>query len=344
MTTVLLLGSSEELTAAFRRLGVTVHHAPAAVAGDGDEVRGLVDKHGVDIVVPLTEDVDVAALESLEGRGVGVAPSAQACALTVTRDRLRQVANEDLGLPTTAYRFADTREEFAAAVEELGLPCIVKPATFGSGHAVVRTADDLDAAWTGRRIMVERFVDFDHELTMLAVRSIDPATGRLATWFCEPLGHTHRDGKLAAAWQPMDVNPRALENARSMTARITNALGGRGLFAVEMFVAGEDVYFSAVTPRPHKIGVVTLCTQRFSQWDLHARAILGLPIDTTLISPGACAPFAGRPDPQALTGALAVPESNVRMYGPDLAEGVALATAETVDAARARATQVATAL
>ena len=289
--------------------------------------------------MPLTEDVDVDALEALEDSGVTVAPSARGCALTVTRDRLRTTANEELGLPTTAYHFADTRGEFAAAVEELGLPCIVKPATFGSGHAVVRTEADLDEAWQGNRVMVERFVDFDHELTMLAVRSVDHATGKLATWFCEPLGHTHREGQLAAAWQPMEVNQRALENARSMTARITNALGGRGLFTVEMFVAGEDVYFSAVTPRPHTTGVVTLCTQRFSQWDLHARAILGLPIDTTLISPGACAPFTGSPETTGLAAALAVPESDVRLYEGE--QGVAFATAETVDAARDRVAQMA---
>ncbi len=336
MATVLLLGDSEELAAAFRHLGVTVHTAPAGGAGGG--VRELVAKYGADIVVPLLEGVDIDALEALEDSGVTVAPSARGCALTVTRDRLRTTANEELGLPTTAYRFADTRDEFAAAVEELGLPCIVKPATFGSGHAVVRTEDDIADAWQGNRVIVERFVDFDHELTMLAVRSVDHVTGRLATWFCEPLGHTHREGQLAAAWQPMEVNPRALENARSMTARITNALGGCGLFAVEMFVAGEDVYFSAVTPRPHTTGVVTLRTQRFSQWDLHARAILGLPIDTTLISPGACAPFTGASGGADLASALAVPESDVHFH--DGERGVAFATAETVDAARDRVAQM----
>ena len=344
MTSVLLLGESAELTAAFRRLGVTVHTAPADTAGDGKAVRGLVGRHGCDVVVPLTEHVDVAALQALEEGGVTVVPSARGCELTVTRDRLRRTANEDLGLPTTAYAFADTREELTEAVAEMGLPCIVKPASFGSGHAVVRSGDDIDAAWTGGRVMVERFVDFDHELTMLAVRSIDPDTGRLATWFCEPLGHTHSDGRLAAAWQPLAVDPGALENARSLTARITNALCGRGLYAVEMFVAGEDVYFSAVTPRPHEIGVVTLGTQRFSQWDLHARAILGLPIDTTLVTPGACAPFEGTPDTAGLAAALAVPESDLRMYGPDLAEGVALATAETVDEARHRVARMVSAL
>lgn len=338
MTSVLLLGRSAELTAAFRRLGVTVHSAPAGAASDGDQLRVLVTRHEVDHVVPLVEDVDVAGLEALEDSGVDVVPSAKGCRLTVERDTLRTVANEELGLPTTAYRFADTREEFEAAVEELGLPCIVKPARFSSekGHRVLHEGDDIAAAWPDRRVMVERFVDFDHELTMLAVRSVDPATGRLATWFCEPVGHAHRGGKLAEAWQPMEVNQSALENARSMTARITGALGGRGLFAVEMFVAGEDVYFSAVTPRPHDSGAVTMCTQRFSQWDLHARAILGLPIDTTLISPGACAIVREELD---LAKALAVPESDVRHY--EEFPSVALATAETVDEARTRAAQVA---
>ncbi|GAB3694162.1 ATP-grasp domain-containing protein [Corynebacterium nasicanis] len=335
---VLLIGESEELTAAFRRLGVTVHTAPAGVAPVGAELRALVERHGVDHVVPLVEDVDIAGLESLEASGVDIVPSAKGCRLTVERDTLRTVAHDELGLPTTAYRFADTREEFRAAVEELGLPCIVKPARFSAekGHRVLRAGDDVELAWQDRRVMVERFVDFDHELTMLAVRSVDPATGRLATWFCEPVGHAHRDGKLAEAWQPMDVNVSALENARSMTARIINSLGGRGLFAVEMFVAGEDVYFSAVTPRPHDSGAVTMCSQRFSQWDLHARAILGLPIDTTLISPGACAIVR---EPLDLARALAVPESDVRHY--ENFPSVALVTAETVEQARENAAQVA---
>ncbi|MCS5479720.1 ATP-grasp domain-containing protein [Corynebacterium sp. YIM 101645] len=339
---VLLLGSGgfvEELTAAFRRLGVTVHHAPAEVARDGAALRAAVDKHSVDHVVPLVEDIDVDALTALEQQGVNIAPSAKGCALTVARDTLRKVANEDLGLPTTAYRVADTRAGLEQAVEDLGLPCIVKPAEFssGRGHTLVRSTDELDAAWDGRRVMVERFVDFDHELTLLVVRSIDPATGKLATWFCEPVGHIHRAGRLESSWQPMAVAPRALENARSMAARITNALGGRGLYAVEMFVAGDEVYFSAITPRPHDAGAVTLRSQRFSQYDLHARAILGLPIDTTLISPGACTVLRGEViDPAA---ALAVPETDLRLDGQ---RGLVLATAETVEEARDRATRSAT--
>lgn len=333
MDTVLLLGHSDELAVAFRRLGATVESTSADLAWDGAVVGALVEKHGVTHVVPLTEDVDVDALSGLENAGVIVAPSAQGCRLTLTRDALRTVANEELGLPTTAYQFADSREELADAAAELGLPCVVKPARFGSRHAVIHTEGDIDAAWPGSRVIVERFVDFDHELTLLAVRSLDPETGKLATWFCEPVGHTHRDGQLAGAWQPMEVNQAALENARSMAARITNALGGRGLFAVEMFVAGEDVYFSAVTPRPHEAGAVTLCTQRFSQWELHARAILGLPIDTTLVTPGACALIDAPLDPEDLAAALRTPESDVRHYGT---QTVALATAETVDEARRR--------
>lgn len=339
---VLLLGSGgfvEELSAAFRRLGVAVHHAPADVARDGTALRAVVEKHSIDHVVPLVEDIDIDALTSLEEQGVNIAPSAKGCALTVARDTLRKVANEDLGLPTTAYRVVDSRAELGQAVEDLGLPCIVKPAEFssGRGHTLVRSEGDLDDTWDDRRVMVERFVDFDHELTLLVVRSIDPATGKLATWFCEPVGHIHHQGQLESSWQPMAVAPRALENARSMAARITNALGGRGLYAVEMFVAGDDVYFSAITPRPHDAGAVTLRSQRFSQYDLHARAILGLPIDTTLISPGACTVLRGAvTDPAA---ALAVPETDLRLDGQ---RGLVLATAETVEEACDRATRSAT--
>lgn len=347
MTSVLFLGAGEfsaELGAAFRRLGVTVHTADTAAARDAAQIRSLVEWYSPDHILPLVEDVDVEILTEIEESGVaGVVPSARGCSLTVARDALRRTANEELGLPTTAYRFVDTREDFDAAVAELGMPCIVKPATFssGRGHTVVRSPADADAAWDNARadtsaVMVERFVDFDHEITVLTVRSIDPNTGKLATWFCEPIGHVHRDGRLIDSWQPMALNTAALDNARSMAARISNALGGRGICAVEMFVAGDDVYFSGVTPRPHVSGAVTLVTQRFSQYDLHARAVLGLPIDATLVSPGAHAPFHADLD---LARALAVPESDVRFY--DEFPGVALATAETVDEARARVREVA---
>lgn len=338
MTAVLLLGpGGEDLAAAFRRLGATVHHVPADVAVDGVALRAAVEEHGVDHVVPLTAAVDTDALLALEAEGVGVVPSARGCALTTRRDILRRAANEESGLPTTASAVAGTREQLAEVTAELGFPCIVKPVDFSAepGNIVLHSDADLDAAWNGGPVMVENFVDIDHELTLLAVRSIDPATGKAATWFCEPIGHVHEEGHLQSSWQPLVVSPQALDNARSMAARIATTLGGRGLFAVEMFVSGDDVYFSAVTPRPAEVGSVTLCTQRFPQHDLHARAVLGLPVDTTLISPGACARVTGEVD---LAAALAVPESDVRL---EATGGLALATAETVEEARERATQIA---
>lgn len=343
---VLLLGSnefSEELVSAFQRLGVEVHTADSAVAQDGARLRAVVDKHQPDFVLPMIEDIATETLAELEEAGTcAVVPSAKGCELTLERNTLRRTASQELGLPTTAYRFVNSRESFEDAVGELEFPCIVKPATYseGRGHTVVRTPEDIDTAWANAHgesdgAMVERFVDFDFEITLLAVRSIDQATGKLATWFCEPIGHLNRDGRLVESWQPIAMSNAALDNARSMAARISHALGGRGVFAVEMFVSGDDVYFSGVTPRPHDVGTVTLGSQRFSQYDLHARAVLGLPIDTTLVSPGACTMLY---DPVTdLAGALAVPEADVRLYPQE--RGMVLVTAETVESARDRAIQ-----
>lgn len=341
--TALLLGSGEasaEVSAAFRRLGVAVITATDEELSSEGGIAELVATYGPEVIVPMTESVDVAALTEAEAAGVMVVPSARGCELTVTRDTLRRTANEVLGLPTTAYRFVSTHEDFLAAFAEMGLPCVVKPATFtgGHGHTVVRTPEQIEAAWevsnlSEGRVMIERFVNFDYEVTVLAVRSIDPATGKLATWFCEPIGHRHQDGRLAESWQPMPMSPQALDNARSMAARISNALGGRGVCAVEMFVAGDEVYFSGVTPRPHEEGAVTLRSQRLSQYDLHARAILGLPIDVTMISPGAVAMVY---EPLIdVARVLAVPETDVRL--PSGRPGMVLATAETVQEARDRA-------
>lgn len=347
-TRALFLGSgefAEELAVAFRRLGVEVLTADKDTACDPEALRTLVDEHRPDFILPMIENSAVEVLAELESVGDAVVvPSARGCELTVARDTLRRTANQDLGLPTTAYRCVDDRAAFDDAVADLGLPCIVKPATFsaGHGHTVIRSEGDMDAAWDNARgdgdnVMVERFVDFDFEITLLAVRSVDPATGKLATWFCEPIGHINHDGRLLESWQPTALSPGALDNARSMAARISNALGGRGLFAVEMFVSGDDVYFSGVTPRPHDVATVTLNSQRFSQYDLHARAVLGLPIDTTLISPGACT-MLYRPVTD-LAAALSVPEADVRLYRDERA--MVLATAETVDDARSRAAQAA---
>lgn len=343
---VLLLGSgefSEELVSAFHRLGVEVHTADSAVAKDPEGLRAVVDTHRPDFILPMIEDIATETLAELEESGTcAVIPSAKGCELTFERNTLRQIASQELGLPTTAYRFAKTRESFEQAVGELEFPCIVKPATYsaGRGHTVVRTSEDVSIAWANAHgdsdgAMVERFVDFDFEITLLAVRSIDQNTGKLATWFCEPIGHLNRDGRLVESWQPIAMSSAAHDNARSMAARISNALGGRGVFAVEMFVSGDDVYFSGVTPRPHDVGTVTLSSQRFSQYDLHARAVLGLPIDTTLVSPGACTMIY---DPVTdLAGALSIAEADVRLYPQE--RGMVLVTSETVESARDRATQ-----
>lgn len=380
-TTVLLLGSGEigkELTIAFQRLGLEVHavdrnaDAPAhqvaqyqyvADISDAEQVRSLVRRVRPDFVVPEIEHAAVDVLAEVEeSSNTVVVPTTRACALTAGREGLRKTASEELGLPTTAYNFANSLDEFRAAFDELGFPCVAKPAvsTAGRRHMLVEKPEDVESAWVRLRqpgsrgdetVIVERFVDFDYEVTVLAVRSVDPETGELATWFCEPIGHRHENGVLAESWQPMNMSPAALDNARSVAARISNALGGRGVFGVEMFVAGDDVYFSSVSPRPHDTGTVTLATQRFSQFDLHARAILGLPIDVTLTSPGAAANLVAERSSRnvSYTGiaeALAVPESDVHIYGkptayPGRQMGVVLTTGETVEEARSNATQAA---
>ncbi|GAB3946121.1 formate-dependent phosphoribosylglycinamide formyltransferase [Corynebacterium tapiri] len=379
-TSVLLLGSGElgkELAISMQRLGLEVHavdryaDAPAhqvaqyqyvADTADPDQVRSLVRRVRPDFVVPDIETVDDDVLVDIEESGVTVVPNARACVLTSGREGIRTTASEELGLPTTDYAFAYTLEEFRKAFDELGFPCVAKPAVSSAGrrHVIVESPEEIEEAWprvyrpmpgVDEAVIVERFVNFDYEVTILAVRSIDPETGELATWFCEPIGHRHVGGVLEEAWQPMPMSEAARDNARSVAARITNALGGRGVFGVELFVAGDDVYFSSVSPRPHDAGMVTLATQRYSQFDLHVRAILGLPIDVTLTSPGAAAnlnatvrsrsvSYAGLPE------ALAVPETEVSIYGkptsyPGRHMGVVLTTAETVDEARVQAAEAA---
>lgn len=383
-TRVLLLGSGElgkEVAIAFQRLGVEVHaadryaHAPAQQVAhfwyeldmtDADAVKALVAQVRPHFIVPEIEALATDALVELEEAGdVTVIPTARAAQLTMNREGIRRLAAEEVGLPTSRYRFASTREEFVAAVEDIGLPCVVKPvmSSSGKGQSTVRTASDIDAAWDyamsgGRvssgRVIVEGFVDFDYEITLLTVRSIDPATGEPATWFCEPIGHRQVDGDYVESWQPMPMSQVALDNARSVAARITGALGGRGIFGVELFVRGDDVWFSEVSPRPHDTGLVTMGTQRCSEFDLHARAILGLPIDVTLTSPGASAVVYGKCDGPAptysgLADALAVPETDVRIFGKPEAHdrrrmGVVVSTAEDVDSARENAARAAAAV
>ncbi len=330
-----------------------------------DELRRLIAEVKPQFIVPEIEAVDTNVLDDCEAHGVTVIPTARATQLTMNREGIRRLAAEELGLPTSAYSFASNPLEFKQAVAAMGFPCVVKPvmSSSGKGQSIVRDDDDIAAAWDyaqsggrveGGRVIVERFVDFDYEITLLTVRSIDPRSGKTATWFCEPIGHLQRDGDYVESWQPIPMPSIALENARSVAARITNALGGHGLFGVELFVSGDDVYFSEVSPRPHDTGLVTLATQRFSEFELHARAILGLPIDVTLTSPGASAVIYGGIDAAGVTfdgvaEALAVEEADIRLFGkpvsyPTRRMGVALATAEDAETARDRAQRAASAI
>lgn len=379
---VLLLGASElgrELAVALQRLGVEVHAADRYAGApahhvankahvmdiyDGESIRQLVREVTPQFIVPDVEFIPADVLQEIEAEGVAsVVPTALANRLTMNREGIRTFAHDKLGLPNSAFRFASTADELARAAEEIGYPCVVKPVMghSGAGQSYVGGVDELEAAWNEaiknsrtnvQRVMVEQYIPFDYEVTILAVRSIDPATGREATWFCEPIGHRQDRGDYVESWQPAYMSEDALDTARSIAARIATALGGRGVFGVELFVKGNDVYFSEVSPRPHDTGMVTLGTQRFSEFDLHARAILGLPIDTTLISPGAsavirCAErYDGDIEYMGVEKAMAVEETNVYLFGKPRAltrrrMGVAVTTAESIDEARQRAEEAA---
>lgn len=373
-TKVLLLGAGElgkQLVIAFQNLGLEVHAvdryagAPAQQLAHFSYIADIRDPHKVwelterikpDYVVPEVETVAVEALKRIEEFGTTVVPTARACELTQCRESVREVA-ESIGLPVTAYRFAESAEQLKEAVGELGLPCIVKPdiTTSGKGHVLLKEEEDVEEAWAmvrhvssdNKRVVVERFVDFDYEVTLLAVRSIDPATGKMATWFSEPIGHRHENGDLVESWQPMAMSEDALANARSVAARISNELGGRGVYGVELFVAGDEVYFSSVSPRPLDTAMLTGYTQRFSEFELHVRAILGFPIDVTMVSPGAAVILHADAelDDVSFTGldtALSYEETDVRLFGKPWAYagrrmGMVATTAEDVETARDRA-------
>lgn len=371
---VLMLGGGElakGLVGAFQNLGLEVHvvdryeGSPAqqvahfSYTADIDDEKAVLDL--VEHVKPqyVVPEIEVVASEALavlsDAPSVTVVPTARACELTRDRKKLREVA-ESLGLPTTAYKVVETFDDLEAAVEELGVPVIVKPdvMTSGRGHVMVKDRDQLKDAWNDVRkgaknswVVAEQFVDFDYEIIIMAVRSIDPETGKLATWFSEPIGYEHDRGNLVECWQPKTMSQRAFENARSVAARISNELGGRGIFAVELFVAGDDVYFSSVSPRPSDKAMLTEATQRFSQYELHARAILGLPIDITLTSPGASSLIHADEEIAEVTytgveEALQVAETDIRLFGkpsayPGRRMGLIMSTADDVAEARDRA-------
>ena len=369
-TRVLLLGSGElgkEIAIAFQRLGVEVvavdryPHAPAhQVAHRGHAIdmtdpvtlATLIEQESPDLVVPEIEALATHALVEIEAAGTTVVPTARAAKLTMDREGIRRLAAEALGVPTSPYAFADSLDEVRAAVEKIGLPCVLKPimSSSGKGQSELRSADDAEAAWehartAGRvsdpRVIVEGLVEFDYEITQLTVRHAG------GTSFCEPVGHLQAHGDYVESWQPQLMSDAALAAARDVAGRVTEALGGWGVFGVELFVRGDEVLFSEVSPRPHDTGLVTLATQRFSEFELHARAVLGLPVDTTLRSPGASAVVYGGHDLDApayegVADALAVPGADLRLFGKPTASrrrrmGVAVAHANDVDTARDRA-------
>jgi phosphoribosylglycinamide formyltransferase 2 len=374
-TRVMLLGAGElgkEVVIAFQRLGVEVvavdrypaapghqvaHRAHAIDMTDPVALRAVIEQELPQYVIPEIEAIATAALLQVEQEGLAtVIPTARATRLTMDREGIRRLAAEELGLPTSPYEFADTLDEVRAAVGRLGTPCVLKPvmSSSGKGQSTIRTPDDVDAAWdhalaggrvAGTRVIVEGFVDFDYEITQLTVRAAD------GTHFCEPIGHVQVAGDYVESWQPQPMSDVAAAAARDIAGRVTEALGGRGIFGVELFVRGDEVLFSEVSPRPHDTGLVTLATQRLSEFELHARAILGLPVDVSLRSPGASAVIYGGVDAKAVafegvSEALAVPGTDIRLFGKPESftkrrMGVVVAAAEDTDTARARAGEAA---
>jgi len=327
---------------------------------DGAALRAVIEREQPHYIVPEIEAIATATLVELEAEGYTVIPTARAAQLTMNREGIRRLAAEELGLPTSPYRFADSYEEYAAAVAELGYPCVVKPimSSSGKGQSLLRSDADLRAAWDyaqegGRagkgRVIVEGFVDFDYEITLLTVRHAG------GTSFCEPVGHRQVKGDYHESWQPQAMSPAARAESERIALRVTEALGGRGLFGVELFVRGDQVWFSEVSPRPHDTGLVTLISQDLSEFALHARAILGLPIPVIRqLGPSASAVVLveGHSRQTAfanLGAALAEPDTTLRLFGkPEVAGqrrmGVALARDESVELARAKATRAARAI
>jgi len=377
---VMLLGCGElgkEVVIELQRLGVEVigvdryedapamqvsHRSHVIQMTDAKALRALVEAERPHLIVPEIEAIATDELARIEADGLAtVIPTARATQLTMNREGIRRLAAEDLGLPTSPYAFADTREALKAGADKVGYPCFVKPvmSSSGKGQSYVQTAADIDAAWdyalaAGRveqaLVIVEGRIDFDYEITLLTVRSLD-AVGEAQTSFCAPVGHRQVKGDYVESWQPQAMSALALERARAMAGKVTAALGGRGLFGVELFVKGDDVWFSEVSPRPHDTGLVTLATQTFSEFALHARAILGLPVDVTLERPGASAVIYGGMEArgvgfEGVAEALSVPGADIRLFGkPEAFErrrmGVALARGADTDQARARATEAA---
>jgi phosphoribosylglycinamide formyltransferase 2 len=379
-TKVMLLGAGElgkEVIIHLQRLGIEViavdrypnapghqvaHRAHVIDMTDGAALSALIETEKPDLVVPEIEAIATQTLVELERAGkTTVIPTARAAWLTMNREGIRRLAAEELGLRTSPYRFADTLDQLKAACTEIGFPCVIKPvmSSSGKGQSKIDGPDQIEAAWhhaaTGGRVdagrvIVEGFIDFDYEITQLTVRALNQA-GEAVTHFCEPIGHLQVKGDYVESWQPHPMPPAALAAARAAAKKITDNLGGLGVFGVELFVRGDEVWFSEVSPRPHDTGMVTMASQVQSEFELHAKAILGLPVNAALIGPAASAVSYGRPVAHAhafdgVADALQVPGVDIRLFGKPESfarrrMGVALAKAADIDTARRHATQAA---
>ena len=380
----------KEVLIALQRLGVetiavdrydnapgqqVAHQARTITMSDPAQLKALIEAERPLLVVPEIEAIATGMLEELEAAGVvRVIPTARAARLTMDREGIRRLAAETLGLPTSPYRFCDSLAELQAAIGDpigdhisdhdsagIGYPCIVKPvmSSSGKGQSKLDGPADVQPAWDfamagGRvshgRVIVEGFIDFDFEITLLTVRAVDPE-GAIATHFCDPIGHIQVNGDYVESWQPHPMRPAALQRAQQIAKTVTDNLGGQGLFGVELFVKGDDVWFSEVSPRPHDTGMVTMCTQVQTQFELHARAILGLPVNTALRSPGASAVIYGGVDAvgivfDGVAQALQVPNADIRLFGKPESfvkrrMGVALVFDADVEVARRNAKKAA---
>ena len=373
-TKVMLLGSGElgkEVIIALQRFGVEViavdryenapghqvaHRAYTIDMTDGDALKRLVEKEQPHLIVPEIEALNTDALAEIEQAGIStVIPTVKAVQLTMNREGIRRLAAETLKLPTSPYAFARSEADLAASIDAgIGYPCYIKPtmSSSGKGQSRITQANEIKTAWdyaaSGGRVnqgvvIVEGQIDFDFEITLLTVRAKD-AQGAIQTYFCEPIGHRQAQGDYVESWQPQTMTTNALKASQAVAKAITDALGGLGLFGVELFVKGDQVWFSEVSPRPHDTGMVTMCSQRLNEFELHARAILGLPVDVTMLKPGASAVIYGGVESknisyEGLEKALAIPNSEIRLFGkPESFRrrrmGVALVTATNTDTAR----------
>ncbi|MFC5472788.1 formate-dependent phosphoribosylglycinamide formyltransferase [Paraherbaspirillum soli] len=377
---VMLLGSGElgkEVIISLQRLGVEViavdrypnapgqqvaHRSHVIDMTNGAALEALIEREKPDLVVPEIEAIATETLVALEEAGkVSVIPTARAAWLTMNREGIRRLAGETLGLPTSPYRFANNLDELKTGCSEVGFPCVVKPvmSSSGKGQSKLDSAADIEDAWAyaangsrvnAGRVIVEGFIDFDYEITLLTVRARE-ADGSIATHFCEPIGHIQVQGDYVESWQPHPMHPLALSKAREIAKKVTDNLGGLGLFGVELFVKNDMVWFSEVSPRPHDTGMVTMASQHQSEFELHAKAILGLPVNVALRNPAASAVIYGQHDApgiafEGVADAMRIPGVDIRLFGkPESFKrrrmGVALATANDIDDARIRAKQAA---